>query len=108
MLTGEGFTYATKSCRIEYRCPNAYLQLDPITTTNLELVRNLRSGTAKQSLYGVLNHCRTSMGQVSLADAPRATCYGCKDFAQTARGMDMVKFSAVARIETMLTQPRPA
>ena len=29
---------------------------------NLELLRNLRTGEAKQSLFGALNHCITSAG----------------------------------------------
>jgi len=55
--------YATKSCRVIYKCPSAYLSLDPMTIQNMELVRNIRSGTSKQSLFGVLNHCKTNMGQ---------------------------------------------
>lgn len=57
------FMYATKSCRVLYKCPSAYLSLDPMTIHNMELVRNIRSGAAKESLFGVLNHCKTSMGQ---------------------------------------------
>jgi len=57
------FTYATKSCRIIYKSPSAYLSLDPMTIHNMELVRNVRSGSPKESLFGVLNHCKTSMGQ---------------------------------------------
>mmetsp|Transcript_42797 Transcript_42797/g.107121 ORF Transcript_42797/g.107121 Transcript_42797/m.107121 type:complete len:876 (+) Transcript_42797:142-2769(+) len=57
------FTYATKSCRIMYKSPSAYLSLDPVTIHNMELVRNVRSGSSKESLFGVLNHCKTAMGQ---------------------------------------------
>lgn len=61
------FVYATKSCRVIYKCPSAYLSLDPMTIHNMELVRNVRSETAKQSLFGVLNHCKTTMGQAIIS-----------------------------------------
>ena len=36
--------------------------LDPSTIANLELLRNLRTGDAKKSLFGALNHCLTTAG----------------------------------------------
>ena len=35
---------------------------DPSTIANLELLRNLRTGDPKSSLYGALNHCLTAAG----------------------------------------------
>ena len=36
--------------------------LDPSTIANLELLRNLRTGDTKKSLFGALNHCLTTAG----------------------------------------------
>ena len=36
--------------------------LDPSTVTNLEILRNLRTGDAKASLFGALNSCITAAG----------------------------------------------
>ena len=36
--------------------------LDPSTINNLELLRNLRTGDTKTSLFGVLNYCLTGAG----------------------------------------------
>ena len=59
----QSYSYASKSCRIEYKCPTAYIQLDGMTTAGLELVRNLRdSKNKKGSLFGTINYCSTSMG----------------------------------------------
>ena len=38
--------------------------LDPATVQNLELLRNLRTGDPKTSLFGTLNHCKTAAGTV--------------------------------------------
>ena len=48
--------------RIKY-CPvEGMMLLDPATVHNLELLRNLRTGDAKTSLFGTLNHCKTAAG----------------------------------------------
>jgi len=60
----QSYSYATKSCRIEYKCPTAYIQLDGMTTSGLELVRNLRDTKQKKgSLFGTVDYCSTAMGQ---------------------------------------------
>ena len=60
----QSYSYASKSCRIEYKCPTAYVQLDAMTTAGLELVRNSRDAQAKKgSLFGSINNCVTPMGQ---------------------------------------------
>ena len=59
----QSYSHASKSCRIEYKCPTAYIQLDGMTTAGLELVRNSRdSKNKKGSLFGTINYCSTSMG----------------------------------------------
>lgn len=43
------------------------LHLDDITIKNLEIFSSSYEGTSKQSLFGVINHTKTSMGSRLLA-----------------------------------------
>lgn len=43
-----------------------YMNLDPATISNLELVWPLSSDNSKATLFGVLNNCKTAMGQRKL------------------------------------------
>lgn len=55
-------SFANGSLRITYRALEGFLHMDYETIRNLELVRNVRSGDAKQSLFGVLNYTKTASG----------------------------------------------
>lgn len=43
------------SCRVEYQCPSAYIQLDPMTIVNLEIIQSV----TPRSLSPSLAHART-------------------------------------------------
>jgi len=55
--------------RIRYSSVEGIMLLDPATVANLELLRNVRTGEAKTSLFGVLNHCKTGAGSRMLRAA---------------------------------------
>jgi len=43
-----------------------YMNLDPATITNLELIHSRDQDKKDASLFGILNHCKTAMGQRKL------------------------------------------
>lgn len=55
--------------RIRFSSVEGIMLLDPATVANLELLRNVRTGEAKTSLFGVLNHCKTGAGSRMLRAA---------------------------------------
>lgn len=77
-------TYASTSLKVRpllppltlklvYKNPSGVIQLDSTSIANLgprlslfihlpEIVRNSRTGDARTSLFGILNHCKTPMG----------------------------------------------
>ena len=57
-----GMSFVKGTLRIRYSSVKGVMLLDPATIANLELLRNLRTGDQRTSLFGVLNHCRTAAG----------------------------------------------
>ena len=57
-----GMAFVKGTLRIRYSSVKGVMLLDPATIANLELLRNLRTGDQRTSLFGVLNHCRTAAG----------------------------------------------
>ena len=55
--------------RIRFSSVEGIMLLDPATVANLELLRNVRTGDTKTSLFGVLNHCKTGAGSRMLRAA---------------------------------------
>ena len=58
----EGTTFVKGTLRIEYKSVEGVMLLDPATVANLEILRNLRTGDSKASLFGMLNLCKTAAG----------------------------------------------
>ena len=77
--------------------------LDPATVANLELLRSLKTGDAKASLFGVLNHCKTGAGSRMLRAA----------LLQPSTDMDTItaRHDAVVELlereEALIDVPRP-
>ena len=55
-------------CNIDFYENTQYLSLDTVARQNLELVKTMRDGNKKGSLYGVLDKTKTSMGARLLAN----------------------------------------
>jgi DNA mismatch repair protein MutS len=55
-------------CRLESYGLEQCLVIDEVSRQNLELVRNVRTGTRRGTLLTVLDHTRTAMGARTLAD----------------------------------------
>lgn len=58
--------------KITFRALEGFLHVDTETISNLELIRNSRSGDGKASLFGVLNHTCTAPGARLLRTSVRA------------------------------------
>ena len=58
----EGASFVKGTLRITFNSVEGVMLLDPATVANLEILRNLRTGDAKQSLFGILNLCKTAAG----------------------------------------------
>ena len=57
------FSFAKHSLRLHYRTATGNrCIIDRGTSSNLELVSNLRDGNQKESLFGLLNRCKTKVG----------------------------------------------
>ena len=55
-------SFVKGTLKITYATSEGSMLLDHATIQNLEILRNLRTGSTKASLYGVLNHCKTAAG----------------------------------------------
>ena len=55
--------------RVAFMQAKGIMLLDPSTVANLELVRNLRTGDPRSSLFGILNLCLTAAGTRYLRSA---------------------------------------
>lgn len=60
----ESTSFVKGTLHIKYAPIDGVMLLDPATVQNLELLRNLRTGDPKTSLFGTLNHCKTAAGTV--------------------------------------------
>ena len=54
--------FPNASLKFSYKPVEGYMRLDADTIKNLEIVRNLRSGDAKSSLFGMINFTKTAGG----------------------------------------------
>ena len=62
-----GHMFATQSVRLDYRSSSAgKMMIDRRTAVNLELISNARSGSQKESLFGIINHTKSSVGAALL------------------------------------------
>ena len=55
-------TFSKGSVNFVWREPRGRMSLDFETIRNLELLTNARTGSPKDSLFGVINHTKTSVG----------------------------------------------
>ncbi len=79
-------SFANASLKITYRALDGFLHMDTETVRNLELVRNLRSGETKTSLFGLLDHTQVTP---LLMIRARFECH----YFQTAAGARLLRTS---------------
>lgn len=69
MEQADGAKFVKGTLRVQYHSVEGVMLLDPATVANLELLRNLRTGDQKLSLFGALNQCKTAAGSRYLRSA---------------------------------------
>ncbi len=75
------------------------MQVDGITARDLELVRNIRDGSVKDTLFDVLNHTRTAMGSRMLKKWILAPLKSMKKIVQRLDSVEEIYSSTIMRQE---------
>ena len=86
--------------RLETYFLGHYLQVDDTSCRNLELERNIRSGTRRATLIGVIDHTRTAMGARLLKSWLRYPLIEIKDIQERHAAVEEAKDNSQVRQDT--------